>query len=140
MQRELKTTLTGSKGEHAMRKQMVLAGMVLTVAAVLLVVGPVSVAAQPEGSGHAAGADGKAIFLAQKCNMCHDVSTAEIAATAKSEKVKGPDLVNLKPDADFWMKYLKKQADLEGKKHSKNFTGNDADLNVLVDWMMAQKK
>ncbi len=130
---------TGSKGESAMRK-LVFAGTVLVAALVLLMVGPGSVAAQPEGSGHGAGADGKAIFLAQKCNMCHDVSTAEIAATAKSEKVKGPEIVNLKQDADFWMKYLKKQADLDGKKHSKNFTGSDADLKVLVDWMMAQKK
>ena len=53
-------------------------------------------------SGPAAGQaklDGKAIFLAQKCNTCHSVSTEGIAATTKSEKMKGPDLINLKHDA-----------------------------------------
>ncbi len=37
--------------------------------------------------------DGKQIFLAQKCNLCHSVPPAGIAATVKSERMKGPDLV-----------------------------------------------
>jgi mono/diheme cytochrome c family protein len=94
-------------------------------------------------SGPAAGQaklDGKAIFLAQKCNMCHSVSTAGIAATTKSEKMKGPDLVNSKRDAKVLTDYLRKKFDVNGKKHTKAFTGSDEELGALVAWIQAQKK
>ena len=84
--------------------------------------------------------DGKQIFLDQKCNMCHSVSTAGIEATTKSEKMKGPDLVNSKHDAKTLSAYLKKTADLNGKKHPKAVTLSDADLNTLIHWSLAQKK
>ncbi|GAB4239456.1 MAG: hypothetical protein Kow00109_14240 [Acidobacteriota bacterium] len=100
-----------------------------------LLLSAVAVAAQ-EGSG---GADGKAIFLAQKCNMCHDVSTVGITATTKSEKMKGPDLKGIGKDVDWIMKYLKKEVDLDGKKHTKKFTGSDDELKVLAEWIAAQK-
>jgi mono/diheme cytochrome c family protein len=94
-------------------------------------------------SGPAAGQaklDGKAIFLAQKCNMCHSVSTAGIERTMKSEKMAGPDLVNVKEDAATLTKYLRKEADLKGKKHGKAFTGSDEELGAMVAWIQAQKK
>lgn len=94
-------------------------------------------------SGPAAGQaklDGKAIFLAQKCNMCHGVSTAGIEATTKSEKMKGPDLVNVKHDAKVLGDYLRKKADLNGKKHTKAFTGSDEEIGAMVAWIQAQKK
>lgn len=86
--------------------------------------------------------DGKAIFLAQKCNMCHSVSSAGIEATTKSEKMKGPDITNnaAKQDAAVLTKYLRKQADLNGKKHTKAFTGSDEELGALIAWMQKQKK
>ena len=37
-------------------------------------------------------APGKAAFVANKCNLCHAVSSAAVEATTKSEKMKGPDL------------------------------------------------
>ena len=94
-------------------------------------------------SGPAAGQaklDGKAIFLAQKCNMCHSVSTAGIEATTKSEKMKGPDLVNNKRDAKVIADYLRKKADVNGKKHTKAFTGSDEEIGALIAWIQAQKK
>jgi mono/diheme cytochrome c family protein len=84
--------------------------------------------------------DGKQIFLAQKCETCHSVSTAGIAATTKSEKMKGPDLVNIKEDAKTLTAYLKKTADLNCKKHAKEVKLSDADLKTLIDWILAQKK
>lgn len=84
--------------------------------------------------------DGKQIFLAQKCNMCHSISTAGIEATTKSEKMKGPDLVNLKHDAKLLNGYLRKTADINGKKHTKGFTGTDEELGALIAWMQKQKK
>jgi mono/diheme cytochrome c family protein len=91
-------------------------------------------------AGQAGKLDGKAIFLAQKCNMCHSVPTAGIEKTTKSEKMAGPDLVNVKEDAAALTKYLRKQADLKGKKHVKAFTGSDEELGALVAWIQAQKK
>lgn len=84
--------------------------------------------------------DGKAIFLAQKCNMCHSVPPATIVKTTKSEKMAGPDIVNVKTDAATLNKYLRKQADLNGKKHVKAFTGSDEELGALIAWIQAQKK
>jgi cytochrome c5 len=86
----------------------------------------------------AAAPDGKTLFLAQKCNMCHNVPTAGIEKTMKSAT--GSDLVNVKADAATLAKVLKKQADVGGKKHPKEFKGTDEELNALVAWILAQKK
>ena len=97
--------------------------------------GPAQGAAEPAK-------DGKQIFLAQKCNVCHSVSSAGIERTMKSEKMAGPDLTNLaaKQDAATLTKYLHKQADINGKKHGKMFSGSDAELTALVSWLQEQKK
>ena len=84
--------------------------------------------------------DGKAIFLAQKCNMCHSVPTAAIEATTKSATMKGPDLVNVKLDAAAITKFLHKETDMNGKKHPKNVQLPDGDMKALIDWVLAQKK
>ena len=84
--------------------------------------------------------DGKAIFLAQKCNMCHSVPTAGIEATTKSATMKGPDLVNIKEDAAAITKFLHKETEMNGKKHPKDVKLPDADTKALVDWVLAQKK
>ncbi|MFL6235641.1 MAG: c-type cytochrome [Thermoanaerobaculia bacterium] len=110
----------------------------ILAAVVLLAVfysGPVSGAAAPAK-------DGKQIFLAQKCNLCHSVSSAGIERTVKSEKVAGPDLTNLaaKEDAGTLTRFLRKEGDLNGKKHGKGFTGSDEELGALVSWLQQQKK
>lgn len=111
--------------------------IVLTVVMLaILYSGPAATPAAAQG----AKLDGKAIFLAQKCNLCHSVSTAGIAATTKSEKMKGPDLVNLKHDAKLLNGYLRKTAEINGKKHVKGFTGSDEELGALMAWLQAQKK
>jgi mono/diheme cytochrome c family protein len=86
--------------------------------------------------------DGKAIFLAQKCNLCHSVESAGIARTTKSEKMAGPELTDLaaKQDAELLGKYLRKTADLKGKKHGKQFTGSDEELGALLAWLQQQQK
>lgn len=91
-------------------------------------------------AGQGAKLDGKAIFVSQKCSMCHSVSTAGIERTMKSEKMAGPDLVNIKADAAFLTKFLHKQVDLNGKKHGKAFTGSDEELSAVINWILAQKK
>ncbi len=104
------------------------------LAAALLVVGAFALAAPT-----AEGADGKEVFLAQKCNLCHAVSSAGIEATTKSEKLKGPDLSTVElPDAATLAAYLKKEQEIDGKKHSKQFTGSDEELQALIAWLQEQ--
>ena len=85
----------------------------------------------------AAALDGKQIFLDQKCNMCHSVSSAGITPTSK---IKAPDLAGLasKEDPAFLTKFLKKAADKNGKKHIKPFTGSDEELGAVVAWLQKQ--
>ena len=103
---------------------LVLGGLAL----VLVAVG----AAAEEGA-----ADGKAVFEAAKCNMCHSVSTAGIEA--KSEKMFKGDLVDIDHEADWLKQYLKKEADIDGEQHKKAFAGSDEELQALVDWLLEQK-
>jgi len=86
--------------------------------------------------------DGKQIFLAQKCNLCHTVSSAGIEATVKSEKMKGPDLAGLtaKLDAKVIADFLHKKGEIDGKKHGKAFTGSDEELGALIAWLQKQEK
>jgi len=85
--------------------------------------------------------DGKQIFLAQKCNLCHSIPPAGIVATTKSEKMKGPDLVGLsKKDATLLNGFLRKTAEINGKKHGKQFTGSDEEIGALIAWLQKQEK
>jgi mono/diheme cytochrome c family protein len=87
------------------------------------------------------GLDGEKIFLAEKCNLCHSVSSADIEAKTKSEKVRGPDLAGVaeRHDSDFLVGYLRQDVELEGEKHKKAFTGSDEEIGALVSWLLAQK-
>jgi mono/diheme cytochrome c family protein len=88
-------------------------------------------------------ADGKEIFVAQKCSLCHTIAAAGITATTKSEKMKGPALdgVVAEKGVEWTLKFLHKEVELEGKKHGKDISKlSDADLKVLVDWLATQKK
>lgn len=116
-----------------MRKLYVIAG--------LAVLGMVAMTA-------AAGAEemptGHTVYLEMKCNMCHAVSSAGIEAKTKSEKMKGPDLVNLAgheslADAGALAKYIKQETELNGAEHKKGFKGTDEELQALVDWLLEQK-
>ena len=97
-------------------------------------------------SGPAAGQaklDGKAIFLAQKCNMCHNVPEAGITRTTQSEKVAGPDLAgdNAGKPASFFAQFLKKEVpNQEGNKHKKDWKGTDDELKQVTEWLASLKK
>jgi mono/diheme cytochrome c family protein len=102
----------------------------------VIVVAVTSVLAPSAG---AATLDGKQIFLDQKCNMCHTVSSAGITPTSK---IKAPDLTGLasKEDATWVGKFLRKEADKNGKKHIKPFTGSDEELGAMIAWLQKQTK
>lgn len=84
-------------------------------------------------------ADGKAVFLAEKCNLCHAVSSAGIEATTKSEAMLGPDLSKGEPHDPAWLaKYLKQEETLNDKKHKKGTKSSDEDLQALIAWLNEQ--
>jgi len=86
-------------------------------------------------------ADGKAIFLAQKCNLCHTIDSQGIAKT--SEKMKAPDLSNasgLVESADWLKSFLKKEVKKDDKNHQREFKGTPEELDAVVQWLMTLKK
>jgi len=113
-----------------MKRIIPIAGLVLFAAVVFV--------ASPAASDDAGG---KAIFLAQKCNLCHTVSSAGIEAQTKSEALKGPDLVGVgdRHEKSWFPQWLHREAEMNGQKHKKKFTGSDEELKALVDWLLEQK-
>lgn len=83
---------------------------------------------------------GKKAFLDNKCNICHSVSAEGIEK--KTAASKAPDLsgIGAKQNADVLVKFLKKEVDMNGKKHSKTWTGKDADLQSMAKWLESLKK
>jgi cytochrome c2 len=95
------------------------------------------------GSPVPAGAEesaGKAVFLAEKCNLCHSVETAGIEAKTTSEKMKGGDLSTATTrHEDSWIaQYIRKQIQKDEKDHKKEFKGSDEELQALIGWLKEQ--
>jgi mono/diheme cytochrome c family protein len=86
--------------------------------------------------GSVAAADGKEIFTAQKCNMCHSVPQAELTAKVKSAKMKGPDLPNEARESEWIAGYLKRDVQLNDKDHKKEFKGTDEELQEIAAWLI----
>ena len=93
-------------------------------------------------AGYAFADDGKDLFVSSGCNKCHSVSTQGIEATAKSEKMRGPDLAKAggKHEAAWIVGLVTKQELLDGKKHKGKFKGSDADLQVIATWVASLKE
>jgi mono/diheme cytochrome c family protein len=108
----------------------------LVVLLVATVPAPASAAGAPASSG-----DGERIFLAQHCNTCHAVSSAGIERKMKASKA--PDLFDVaaKEEAPTLVKYLKKKAVLNERKHPnpRALTLSDEELSSVVDWLRQQK-
>jgi mono/diheme cytochrome c family protein len=126
---------------HPLRGPTLLAlTLVLPLVAVALTVsGPVY--AGPAAADAGGSLDGKAIFLAEKCNTCHGVAAAGIEAKVKSEKMRGPDLDEKigEHDRAALVAFMRGEAELDGKEHKKPFQGSDEELQALVDWLLEQK-
>ena len=83
--------------------------------------------------------DGKTVFLAQKCDMCHSVTSQELASKKKTGAF---DLSTIgdKANAETLTKYMKKEVELNGKKHAMAWKGSDEDLKILVTWFETLKE
>lgn len=85
--------------------------------------------------------DGKAIFMAEKCNLCHAIPAEGIEAKVKSEKMRGPDLPTAEEaeDKELLLEYLRQDAEIDGEKHKKAFKGSDEELGALVQWIESMR-
>ena len=101
------------------------------VPAILVLVVLVAVPAVAEGP-----SEGEELFLAQKCNLCHAVPPADIEAKTRSDKLRGSDL-GLEPLPPFEevAAYLRGETEIDGEKHKKKVTADDAELKKIVDWL-----
>jgi mono/diheme cytochrome c family protein len=94
------------------------------------------------GAGAAFAADGKELFVSSKCVKCHSVEAQGVAAKPKAgeeDEVKDLSKVGNERTADWIAKFLRKEADIDGKKHKLKFRGGDADLQTLAAWLASQK-
>lgn len=78
--------------------------------------------------------DGKTVFEKSKCATCHSVNSLKIEGKKKD---KSHDLSNTANviTADEMKTYLKKESDLNGKKHPVAFKGEDSEYQILIDWL-----
>ncbi len=84
-------------------------------------------------------ADGRALFTDQKCNMCHSVPQADLVAMAKSKKMRGPDMPAESREPDWIVRYLKREVQLNGKDHKKEFKGTEEELRAIAAWLVELK-
>jgi mono/diheme cytochrome c family protein len=91
---------------------------------------------------HEHATEGKQVFLDKNCNMCHAVSTADIEAKTRSQALLGPDLATegRELSEERMTAYLKRETDLEGKRHPRAFTGTDEELNTIIAWIQTQQE
>ncbi len=83
---------------------------------------------------------GKDEFLAQGCNKCHSVSTQDIEATIKSEKMRGPDLATAEDHEAAWIvQYVNKEVQLNDKDHKAPFKGTAEQLETVANWVASLK-
>jgi cytochrome c5 len=83
--------------------------------------------------------EGQQAFLDLKCNLCHSVPAAGIEAKTKSEKIKGPNLLAGEWERGLLARFIKQEAEVDGRQHKKEFKGSDEELMALVDWLLEQK-
>jgi len=117
-----------------MKQFLTLASILAATVLTLSLVAPAPVAVAEEGEMM----DGKALFEQHKCNLCHSVSAAEIEAKTSSDKMRGGDLSGYElgdKTLDDVAAYLRKEAELDGNKHKREFKGTDEELQTIVDWL-----
>ncbi len=96
-----------------------------------------SAAPTPTVATDTSGLDGRELFVeTHKCQLCHGVPAADLAAKVKSEKMKGPDLGGA-TEVDFatMAAYLRKSGELDGAEHNKEFKGSDEELLAIFAWL-----
>jgi len=85
-------------------------------------------------------AAGQKLFMDKKCNTCHSIDSMKI--TKKLATSKAPDLSNVgsEKNAEWIQKWLKKEVELNGKKHTPTWAGTPEEAKTLAEWVATLKK
>ncbi len=92
------------------------------------------------------GDSGKSIFLDNKCNKCHSISSQGIkhlSEPPEGAKYPPPDLSDVgdRHTQDWMKQWLLHEVEQHDKKHMfKKFPGSGDDLNTLTKWLASLKK
>ncbi len=85
---------------------------------------------------------GKALFLAQKCNKCHRVTSQGIAPLKEKDDIVDLSGIGKEHDLPWFGQWLRKEIDKDSKlrpgektKHKGAFAGSDAELQTLTAWL-----
>ena len=81
--------------------------------------------------------NGKQIFVDNKCNNCHTVTTMEI--TSKKDDATDLSNVGTLGDAKLLKSYLLKESKINDQDHKIKFKGSEAELNTLTEWLLSLK-
>ena len=84
---------------------------------------------------------GQEAFLSNSCNRCHAIESEDIEATAKSKRMRGPDLSNIgdSRDAAWLVQYIEKEVQANDREHPVAWKGNDEDLKAMAGWLASLK-
>ncbi|MGE5479143.1 MAG: c-type cytochrome [Chloroflexota bacterium] len=80
--------------------------------------------------------DGKTIYTEAKCVNCHSIKSEGIEAKNNKKDLGGVTSSMKEEDVKA---YLKKESEINGKKHPFAFKGGDEDLTTLVKFLIATK-
>jgi hypothetical protein len=89
--------------------------------------------------GQSEAADAKELFLVEKCNRCHSISSLNIENTGQ-KKISDLSDVGSRFSTEFIIKYLNREEAIEGKKHLKNLKSEGADIETVAKWLSTLKK
>ena len=85
-------------------------------------------------------ADGKQLFQDNKCNTCHSIKSQQVESTKKGDdKIVDLSKVGNSHDSAWIKQWLNKEAEKDGKKHKKKWSGSEGDLDTLVNWLASLK-
>ena len=82
---------------------------------------------------------GQKLFMDKKCNTCHSIDSLKITKKLASSKAADLSNVGATRTAEWIAKWLNKEVDLEGKKHSAPFKGTPEEVKTLSEWLATLK-
>jgi hypothetical protein len=99
-----------------------------------------SPAPTPAPTPAASSAAGREVFLEQNCQRCHAVSTAGIEARVTTGRTAGGDLSASTMDRAGLRAVSLREREVDDRRHPGEFKGTAAQLEAMVDWLIAQRR
>lgn len=85
--------------------------------------------------------DGSEKIFRDKCVKCHEITKLEIKAEPRKPDTKITDLsATTFETQDAVVVFLKRESELNGKKHKAKFSGTDEELLAMAAWIWSLKE